>query len=311
MQPMVLAFNPLDSVSEFFENLLNNFCKAMYDGLYSVADAQFKGMFESLNDMISDSTAYITQSPQAWSSTAFSFIKGIAENACIPLAGCIITFVFCMELIHMVQDNNQMHAITPEKVIIVMLKLGCFLLIASKSFDIVMGVYDIGSWAAKKVNPSAAGSVGNIDLRQILPPPDENEQYDLGMVFTMLINVILLFFARIVVFALAVAIFVQTNLWYLELLIYTSVAPLPMSTFMNREWGQIGNNYVRKIIAVCFQGFFMLVAFGLYSALVTNLQFAEGDDFMLKLFMTIGCGVALFFILCKSGNISASVFNAH
>ena len=148
MQPRILAFNPLDSVSEFFENLMNSFCRAMYDGLYSVAESQFKGMFESLNDMISDSTAYITQSPQAWSSTAFSFIKGIAENACIPLAGCIITFVFCMELVHMVQDNNQMHAITPEKVIIVMLKLGCFLLIASKSFDIVMGVYDIGSWAA-------------------------------------------------------------------------------------------------------------------------------------------------------------------
>ena len=289
---------------------MNSFCRAMYDGLYSVAESQFKGMFESLNDMISDSTAYITQSPQAWSSTAFSFIKGIAENASIPLAGCIITFVFCMELVHMVQDNNQMHAITPEKVIIVMLKLGCFLLIASKSFDIVMGVYDIGSWAAGQVNPLAAGGAGEIGLDEILLRP-EDDKYTLGLVFTMLINMILICLARVVVFALAVAIFVQTNLWYLELLIYTSVAPLPMSTFMNREWGQIGNNYVRKIIAVCFQGFFMLVAFGLYSALVTNLQFAEGDDFMLKLFMTIGCGVALFFILCKSGNISASVFNAH
>ncbi len=306
----VSFFCPANAVSEFFENLMNSFCRAMYDGLYSVAESQFKGMFESLNDMISDSTAYITQSPQAWSSTAFSFIKGIAENACIPLAGCIITFVFCMELIHMVQDNNQMHAITPEKVIIMMLKLGCFLLIASKSFDIVMGVYDIGSWAAGQVNPLAAGGAGEIGLDEILLRP-EDDKYTLGLVFTMLINMILICLARVVVFALAVAIFVQTNLWYLELLIYPSVAPLPMSTFMNREWGQIGNNYVRKITAVCFQGFFMLVAFGLYSALVTKLQFAEGDDFMLKLFMTIGCGVALFFILCKSGNISASVFNAH
>lgn len=306
----VSFFCPANAVSEFFENLMNSFCRAMYDGLYSVAESQFKGMFESLNDMITDSTAYITQSPQAWSSTAFSFIKGIAENVCIPLAGCIITFVFCMELIHMVQDNNQMHAITPEKVIIMMLKLGCFLLIASKSFDIVMGVYDIGSWAAGQVNPLAAGGAANIGLDEILKKPAD-DKYTLGLVFTMLINMILICLARVVVFALAVAIFVQTNMWYLELLIYTSVAPLPMSTFMNREWGQIGNNYVRKIIAVCFQGFFMLVAFGLYSALVTKLQFAEGDDFMLKLFMTIGCGVALFFILCKSGNISASVFNAH
>ena len=72
-------FYPANAVSEFFENLMNNFCKAMYDGLYSFADSQFKGMFESLNGMISDSTAFITQSPQAWSSTAYSFIKGVAE----------------------------------------------------------------------------------------------------------------------------------------------------------------------------------------------------------------------------------------
>lgn len=303
-------FYPANAVSEFFENLMNNFCKAMYDGLYSFADSQFKGMFESLNGMISDSTAFITQSPQAWSSTAYSFIKGVAENVCIPIAGCIITFVFCLELIHMIQDNNQMHAITPEKMVLLLLKLGIFLLIASKSFDIVMGVYDIGSWAAKHVNPDAAGSVGNIDLSEILPPP-ENGKYDLGLVISMLVNTLLIFLARVVVFALAVAIFVQTNMWYLELLIYTSVAPLPMSTFMNREWGQIGNNYVRKIIAVCFQGFFMLVAFGLYSALVTNMQFADGDEFMFKLFMTLGCGCGLFLILCKAGNMSASVFNAH
>ncbi len=303
-------FCPANAVSEFFENLMNNICKALYDGLYNVADSQFKGMFESLNNMISDSTAFITQNPQAWSSSAYGFIKSIAENVCIPIAGCIVTFVFCLELIHMVQDNNQMHAITPEKMIIVMLKLGCFLLIASKSFDIVMGIYDIGSWAAKQVNPLAAGGVGIDRLDQILKAPDDGK-YDFGLVFNMLINLILIFVARVVVFALAVAIFVKTNLWYLELLIYTSVAPLPMSTFMNREWGQIGNNNVRKIIAVCFEGFFMLVAFGLYSALVMNLQFADGDEFMLKLFMTIGCGFALFFTLCKAGNISASVFNAH
>ena len=299
---------PALSAGEFIENLINTVCESLYDGMYNVADEQFKGMFGSLNDMISDSTVFITQSPQQWSPTAFNFIENIAENVCIPIAGCMVIFVFCLELIHMVQDNNQMHAITPEKVLLLMLKLGMFLLITSKSFTIVMGIYEIGSWAAVRVNPQAAGALNMKDLSQILTRPAE---YGFGEVFGMLINMLLLFVARIVVFALAVAIFVKTNLWYLELLIYTSVAPIPMSTFMNREWGQIGNNYVRKIIAICFEGFFMLVAFGLYSALVTNLQFAQNADFMLKLFMTIGCGFALFMMLGKTGNISSSVFNAH
>ncbi len=300
----------MNAISEFFENLMNNFCKSMYDGMFDVADKQFKGMFESLNGMIADSATYITQSPQGWNPTAFNFIRGIAENVCIPLAGCLITFVFCLELVHMIQENNQMHPITPERILFVLMKLGIFLFIASKSFDIVMGIYDIGSWAAIKVSTQAEGiGILDIDLSKLLPVP-EGDQYNFALVFNMLINLILIFIARIVVFVLAAAIFVKVNLWYLELLMYTSVAPIPMSTFLNQEWGQIGNNYIRKIIAVCFEGFFMLVAFGLYSALVANLQFSSGE-FTLKLFMTIGCGFALFFTLCKAGNISASVFNAH
>lgn len=301
---------PADAVGEFLDNLIERICRALYDGMYEEADKQFQGMFDSLNGMITDSTAYITQSPQEWSPTAFSFIKGIAENVCIPIAGCMVTFVFCLELMRMVQDDNQMHAITPEKMLLTLMKLGMFLLIAGKSFDIVMGIYDIGSWAAERVNPGAAGATGSINLDDILKPPADGT-YDFGAVFTMLTNMLLIILARAVVYILAAAIFIKTNLWYLELLIYTSAAPIPMSTFMNREWGQVGSNYVRKIIAKCFEGFFMLVAFGLYSALVANLQFSEDSNFMMKLFMTIGCGAALFYTLCRAGNISSSVFNAH
>lgn len=297
-------------VEEFFANLMNNVCKALYDGLYSVANEQFQGMFESLNKNITDSAEYITQSPQEWNETAFKFVQSIAENVCIPIAGCVVLFVFCIELVHMMQENNQMHAVTPERIMMTLLKLCIFLIIASKSFDIVMVIYDIGSWAAERVNTEATGTLGAIDLEQILKKPDENA-YNFGVVFSMFINLILIFAARIVVFALAVAIFIKVNLWYLKLLTYTSAAPIPMSTFLNREWGQIGNNYVRKVIAIGFEGFFMLIAFGLYSAFVTSLQFSTEDNFMMQLFMTIGCGIALFYTLNSSGNTSSSVFNAH
>lgn len=303
-------FNPADAISEWWANTMNNICKSMYDGMFSVADSWFRDMFKDLNGMITSSSAYITKSPQTWNGTAFDFIKGIAENACIPIAGCMVTFVFCLELIHMIQENNQMHPITPERVMLLLMKLCLFLFIASKSFDIVMGIYDIGSWASTQVNSAAAGELENIELKNILTLP-QNGVYGFGEVFGMLANMLLIIFARAIVYILAAAIFIKVNLWYLEMLLYMSVSPIPMSTFLNREWGQIGNNYVRKMIAVCFEGFFMLAAFGLYSALVTNLAFSEGDDFRLKLAMTIGCGVALFYTLCKAGNISSSVFNAH
>lgn len=308
--------NPAEGVRNFFDlgewwdGVMNNMCKSMYDGMFSVADSWFKGMFDDLNGMITDSSTYITQSPEQWNATGFAFIRSIAENICIPIAGCMITFVFCLELVHLVQENNQMHPITPERIMLVLIKLCIFLYIASKSFDIVMGIFDIGSWASAQVNSATAGELGNIKLKDILSEPD-NGQYGFAEVFGMLANMLLILFARVIVYILAAAIFIKVNLWYMELLIYMSASPIPMSTFLHREWGQIGNNYVRKIIAVSFEGFFMLIAFGLYSALVTNLAFSTDDNFLFKLALTIGCGAALFFTLCKSGNISSSVFNAH
>lgn len=301
-------FNPIDAVGEWWAGVMNNMCKSMYDGMYNVADSWFQGMFEDLNGMIMDSSAYITQSPEEWNATGFAFIKSIAENICIPIAGCMITFVFCLELVHMIQENNQMHPITPERIMLVLIKLCIFIYIASKSFDIVMGIFEIGSWASAQVNSATAGELGSIDLDKILITP---ASYGFTEIFGMLANMLLIIVARVIVYILAAAIFIKVNLWYMEMLVYMSASPIPMSTFLHREWGQIGNNYVRKMIAVCFEGFFMLIAFGLYSALVTNLAFSDGDEFIFKLALTIGCGAALFFTLCKSGNISASIFNAH
>lgn len=308
--------NPAEGVRNFFDlgewwdGVMNNMCKSMYDGMFSVADSWFQGMFGNLNSAITDSSAYITQSPEKWNAAGFAFIKGIAEDICIPIAGYMITFVFCLELIHMIQENNQMHPITSERIMLVLIKLCIFMYIASKSFDIVMGIYDIGSWASKQVNLATAGELGNIELGDILTPP-KDDVYGFAEVFGMLANMLLILFARVIVYMLAAAIFVKVNFWYMLMLIYMSTSPVPMSTFLHREWGQVGNNYVRKIIAVSFEGFFMLIAFGLYGALVTNLAFADDDDFLFKLALTIGCGVALFYTLCKSGEISSSVFNAH
>jgi hypothetical protein len=227
------------------------------------------------------------------------------------VAGCIITFVFCLEMIRLVQQDNHMHPVKPEDVLIILTKLCIFLYIASRSFDIVDGIAGIGRWAAQRVNPSAASDLTASSLKNLIEPKGEGELYDFGDVFMMMSNLLLVAAARILSFAVAVAIYVKVNIWYMELLVYMSVAPIPMSTFMNREWGQMGQNYVRKMLAVGFEGFFMLLMFGLYSALLTKVVTGGGDDFTWNMLVSVGCGIALLLMLAKSGNISASVFNAH
>ncbi|MCX4353226.1 MAG: CD0415/CD1112 family protein [Lachnospiraceae bacterium] len=303
------------SGSEFIGGLLDAVWRSMYHGLYKLTRIVFGNIQNVLNDGILRSRNIINSTPKEWNETAFSFIKGVAENAAIPIAGCIITFIFCWQLISMVQEGNQMHNIKPETIILLLMKLVICLLVCAKSFEIVCGLFDLGHWATEQItfveidNPDGDGK---IDFNIVL---DENpEECGFGEVMAMLVNLIMTVVAEGIVYVLNVVMIINVSMWYLELLIYASAAPIPFSTFINKEWGQVGLNYLRKMLAMSFQGFFMIVAFGIYEAMVINIIGSAGnapDQYMMSIVTTCGCGFGLAMILNKSGSIASSIFNAH
>ncbi len=301
--------------SEFIDNLLQSVWKSMYQGLYNVTGAVFSKIQDVLSEGILRSRNILNSTPQEWNETAFSFIKGVAENAAIPIAGCIITFIFCWQLISMVQESNQMHNIKPETIVLLMIKLTICLLVCAKSFEIICGLFDLGHWATEHIkfveinNPDGNGI---IDFNKLLD--SELSEYGFGDVMTMLVNLIMTVIAQVIVYVLNVVMIIKVSMWYLELLIYASAAPIPFSTFINKEWGQVGMNYLRKILAMSFEGFFMIVAFGIYEAMVINIIVSNGnapDKYMMSIVTTCGCGFGLIMILNKTGSIASSIFNAH
>ena len=301
--------------SEFIDNLLQSVWKSMYQGLYNVTGAVFSKIQDVLSEGILRSRNILNSTPQEWNETAFSFIKGVAENAAIPIAGCIITFIFCWQLISMVQESNQMHNIKPETIVLLLMKLVICLLVCANSFKIVCGLFDLGHWATEHIkfveinNPDGSGI---IDFNNILN--SELPEYGFGDVMTMLVNLIMTVIAQVIVCVLNVVMIIKVSMWYLELLIYASAAPIPFSTFINKEWGQVGMNYLRKILAMSFEGFFMIVAFGIYEAMVINIIVSNGnapDKYMMSIVTTCGCGFGLIMILNKTGSIASSIFNAH
>lgn len=297
--------------SEFIDNLLQSIWKAMYDGLYFCTNKVFDKIQTVLDSGILRARNILDQTPDEWNATAFNFIKGAAESAAIPIAGCIITFVFCWQLISMVQESNQMHNIKPETMLLLLLKLGICLLVCAKSFDIVCGLFDLGHWATEHIPFMNTGSSGSIDFGDLVS--EELTEYHFGAVMEMLVNLIFTVIAEVLVYVLNVVMIIRVSIWYLELLIYASAAPIPFATFTNKEWGQVGMNYLRKILAMSFEGFFMIIAFGLYEALVINILGGggAGDKYMMSIVTTCGCGAGLILILNKTGNIAASIFNAH
>ncbi len=295
--------------SEFGHNLIQDILESMYNGLYKQCEEQLNGIFDSLNSRVTWASGQLTIPLENWNSGAFSTARTIAENACIPIAACMVTFIFCWELIHLMQDSNRMQNIKPENILFVLLKLALCILAVSKSFDIVMGVRDLGAYATQNVANSTVGNfLLNVEAANILP--QVTGDYEFNMITELLLDLIVLWFARIGVYVCSAVVYIRVMLWFIEFLMYATPCAIPLATFGNKEWGQTGMNYIRKMLAVSFEGFFMLLAFALYGGVLSGIG-GNGADLFESIFMILGSGFALIMIMFKAGSISASIFNAH
>lgn len=298
---------PPAGVVEFGENLMQVFLQKLYDGFYASCEKGFNGMFHALNSQVAAASADLTTAPAEWSSTGFALVKNTAETIFLPIGCCILVFVFCWDLVQMMQDSNRMHSIRPEAILMKLLKLALCLLACSKSFDIIMGFFEVGRWATGKLNAGAVGTFGEgLSLADVLPAAQQ--PLDFFIILQLCGYILLIYMGWLAVLVCYGAIYVRVSLWFLELYMYSTAAPVPFGTFCSREWGQMGMNYTRKMLAVCFEGFFMLLAFALYGALLNGLG---GTGFTETMVLVICCGFGMVMLICRAGSISASIFNAH
>lgn len=297
--------------SEFVDNLLQKILRKMYQGLWDGTNKLFGEMNGVLENGLSTARDVISKNPEEWNKSAYVFIQTVSEEAIVPIAAAFFTFLFCWQLISMQKESNRMHQNKPQEILIVLVTLAVCLVACAKSFDIVNGLFSIANWAVKKIPSGFTADSGTLTS---LPLAYNLDTYGFGDVFLMFGNLVLTLLAKLCTYVIVVAIYVRVNVWYLELLMYMASSAIPFSTFINKEWGQVGMNYLRKMLAMTFEGFYMLLAFGMYQAIVGRVLngFATtSDTYLLAMVTTIGCGVALFQLISKAGSISASVFNAH
>lgn len=299
------------SISEFLDNVLQFILKTLYDPLYESVNSDYNDMFSILNYEVTKAADNIYSGPRSFGGgSPFGAIKNVAENVCIPIAAAFITVIFCWELIHLVQESNSMNNVKPEKIMLVLMKFALCLLVCAKSFDIVMAFYDVSAWASGKLGGQTSSSIRgfNADLSNILDPIPEMGEYTIGLLFKLCGYKIMLFISKIGISICGILVYIRIMIWFLEILLYAAAAPIPYSTWINKEWSQVGMNYTRKMLALAFEGFFILLLFAIYGGVIAGIS--QGD-FMQNMVMIIGCGFALAIMMFKTGNISASIFNAH
>ena len=264
------------------------------------------GLFEGINGQVTEIASNVGKTPQAWNGSIFSMIKSLSENVVVPVAGIILTFVLCLELIQMLIDRNNMHDFDTFIFFKWLFKAAAAVLIVTNTWNIVMGVFDV----AQSVVNSAAGSIGSntaIDVNSVVANLEARlKEMDIGPLFGMWFQSMLM---GIVTWVLTICIFIVIYGRMIEIYMVTSVAPIPMASMMNRDWGQMGQNYLRSLFALGFQAFLIMVCVAIYATLVQNIAITE--DVSSAVWTCIGYTVLLCFTLFKTSSLAKSVFNAH
>ena len=284
-----------DKITEWLKGLL-------VGGIVS----NLSGLFDSINARVADVASTVGKTPQAWNGSIFSMIKSLSENVVVPIAGIILTFVMCLELIQLLIDRNNMHDFETFIFFKWIFKTFAAVLIVTNTWNIVMGVFDV---AQHVVSQAAGVIIGEtaLDVSTLLGDMEAKlMEMDIGPLFGLWFQSSLM---GIIAWVLSICIFIIVYGRMIEIYMVTSVAPIPMATMVNREWGQMGQNYLRSLFALGFQAFLIMVCVGIYAVLVQNIS--VGSDVSAALWTCIGYTVLLCFTLFKSSSVAKSIFNAH
>ena len=266
-----------------------------------------EGLFTNLNNRVGEIAVEVGTSPATWNAGVFSLIRQLSETVVLPIAGIVLTFVMCYELIQMLIDWNNLHDIDTWLFFKWIIKTFIAVTILSNTFNIVMAVFDV----AQSVVAQSAGLVqGTTD---ITPNMLANMQATIeGMELGPLLGLWLQsFVVHHTMTALNIFIFVVVYGRMIEIYMLTSLAPLPFATVVNRDLGHMGHNYFRSLLAIGFQGLLIIVCLAIYAVLIQSIAAAGGTDIFETIWTAIGCTVLLCFTLLKTGALAKAVFGAH
>ena len=286
-------FGIFDKIEEFFKELL-------LGGI----QANLESMFLDINDKVGAVATDVGKTPMGWNGDVFAFIKSINDSVIIPIAGLIITAVLCIELINMVMQKNNMHDTDTFEFFKYIIKMWIAVWLVSHAFEFSMAVFDVAQHMVNK----AAGVINTsatVSGDQIVAMMDTLKEKGLGELVMILFETSLI---KVAIEVISIVIMLVVYGRMFEIYVYSSVSAIPFATMGNKEWGQIGTNYIKGLFALGLQGLFLMVCLGIYAVLVKTIKIT---DIHTSTMAILGYAVLLGLMMLKSGTLAKSVLNAH
>ena len=263
------------------------------------------GLFDTVNQQVGEIASDVGMTPANFSPGVFAMIRNISENVIIPIAGLILTFIVCHELIQLIIEHNNLANFETWIFFKWIFKTFVAVTIISNTFNITMAVFDVSQHVVNASAGIISGSTA-VDATALEALEETLNAMEIGPLLGLFLQS---FIVQVTMSILSVVIFVIVYGRMVEIYLMTSLAPIPFSTFGNREQSQIGQNYLRSLFALGFQGFLIIICVGIYAVLVQSVAFSE--DIIASIWGVMGYTVLLCFTLFKTGSLAKSVFSAH
>lgn len=263
------------------------------------------GLFDSVNTQVGSIASEVGTTPASFSPGVFSLIQNLSESVIMPIAGIILTFICCWELIQLLIEHNNLANFETWIFFKWIFKTFVAVTLITNCFNITMAVFDVAQSVINSSGSLIAASTA-VDAEMLETLETTLLEMELGPLLGLFLQS---FIIQFTMSALSVVIFVIVYGRMVEIYLMVSLAPIPFATFGNREQSQIGQNYLRSLIALGFQGFLILVCVGIYAVLIQSV--AISDDIIASLWGIVGYTVLLVFTLFKTGSLAKSVLNAH
>lgn len=289
----------MDSLWEAIEKWLKDL---LIDGI----TGNLSGMFDNVNTQVGEIAGDVGMTPSAWNGDIFSMVRSLSETVIIPIAGIILTFVMCYELIQMVIEKNNMHEIDTWIFFKWIFKTFVAVYLITNTFNIVMAIFDM----SQHIVSGAAGVIitdTNIDITSVVADMETRlGEMEVGTLLGIWLQSMVV---GLTMHILSACIFVVIYGRMLEIYMTTSLAPIPFATMANREWGGMGQNYLKSMLALGFQAFLIMVCMGIYAVLVQSI--ATDEDIITAIWTCMGYTILLCFTLFKTGSLAKSIFSTH
>lgn len=263
------------------------------------------GMFDSVNQQVGQIAGDVGTTPANFSTAVFSMIRNISESVILPIAGMVLTFIACYELIQMLIEHNNLANFETWTFFKWVFKTFLAVTLISNTFNITMAVFDVAQQVISRSGGLISGSTSVSDAT-LTAMQATLEGMDLGPLLGLYLQT---FVVQVTMLALSAIIFVIVYGRMVEIYLMVSLAPIPFATFGNHEQSHTGQNYLRSLFALGFQGFLIMICVGIYAVLIQNLSFS--DNIISSIWGVLGYTILLAFTLFKTGSLAKSVFAAH